>query len=367
MAIQILRGLENLDPSTSDVVLKDGQLFYSKYNKQLIIGDGSSPLKDLKGVNKLNLMIEPGNVAQTISTFPDDGDTITREDDGTITSTGANLNDNAYGANIGRYLYSYGPYSIMGGYDSINGGGRNLVLGDKLTVGRTPDFTKLTTAGKTTYEANGGWTREIAVYGLNSDGMSGRKGNKDMACWDPNKWGYNAIFGRQNVVETHESLIAGGSHIVKSGASGGSNRGLLVTGYNNTVYTSVGSSIGSNNYIGGTSANCHAIGAYLDINRNKSLDDTRSLIAVGKANVDRNGTVFEVGAGTVVFPEGATSVNDATITRRNAFEVYYDGTIKSYKRDGSVIEYPTKEELGDAAGYDFLFEGDTLVIRLKEI
>lgn len=57
--IQILRGEVTFNPLTSTLVLKDGQLFYSRYNKQLYIGNGSTALKSLKGT-QIGLNIESG-------------------------------------------------------------------------------------------------------------------------------------------------------------------------------------------------------------------------------------------------------------------------------------------------------------------
>lgn len=51
-AIQILRSSENFDPKSKqaeNVVLADGQPFYSKGNKKLYIGDGASNLTSLEG------------------------------------------------------------------------------------------------------------------------------------------------------------------------------------------------------------------------------------------------------------------------------------------------------------------------------
>lgn len=48
-SIQILRGAESYDPTTSEEILLDGQPFYSKKTKQLYIGDGVTPIKNLNG------------------------------------------------------------------------------------------------------------------------------------------------------------------------------------------------------------------------------------------------------------------------------------------------------------------------------
>ena len=61
IGLQILRGSKEFDPLTSSEILKDGQLFYSKKNEQLYIGDGVNQLKDLEGTTiGLNLKNSAG-------------------------------------------------------------------------------------------------------------------------------------------------------------------------------------------------------------------------------------------------------------------------------------------------------------------
>lgn len=55
MAIQILRGKKELDPSSSDVVLLDGQLFYSNCNNRLYIGKNGKALKDQSILTPLSI------------------------------------------------------------------------------------------------------------------------------------------------------------------------------------------------------------------------------------------------------------------------------------------------------------------------
>jgi hypothetical protein len=47
-SIQILRGSQEYDPRTSEEILLDGQLFYSKKLNQMYIGDGVTPLNMLE-------------------------------------------------------------------------------------------------------------------------------------------------------------------------------------------------------------------------------------------------------------------------------------------------------------------------------
>ena len=57
--IQILRGKDTYNPSASNEILLDGQPFYSKQNKKLYIGDGSSTISQLSGT-EIGLPIKSG-------------------------------------------------------------------------------------------------------------------------------------------------------------------------------------------------------------------------------------------------------------------------------------------------------------------
>lgn len=61
-SIQILRGETTFDPLTSDVVLKDGQPFYSKKYGSLYIGDGVTKLKELTPMNYLTSNVFSKNI-----------------------------------------------------------------------------------------------------------------------------------------------------------------------------------------------------------------------------------------------------------------------------------------------------------------
>ena len=69
IGLQILRGSEEFDTSTSDELLKDGQLFYSKKNKKLYVGTGDVRLKNLIGV-PLPCYLEIGGKEATTNTGP---------------------------------------------------------------------------------------------------------------------------------------------------------------------------------------------------------------------------------------------------------------------------------------------------------
>lgn len=63
-SIQILRGSENYDPQKSSEKLLDGQPFYSKFNKQLYIGDGITPLNTLSPIASLTNNIADNGATQ---------------------------------------------------------------------------------------------------------------------------------------------------------------------------------------------------------------------------------------------------------------------------------------------------------------
>ena len=86
-AIQILRGANNLNPSTqgnnvSNTTLLDGQPFYSKCNGKLYVGNGDDNISDLKGTE----------IGLDFTTYKDDGSISPR--DGTTIKTNKNLESN---------------------------------------------------------------------------------------------------------------------------------------------------------------------------------------------------------------------------------------------------------------------------------
>lgn len=54
-SIQILRGNANYNPKTSDVILADGQPFYSKKTTELFVGNGTDAIKELQPIKALTL------------------------------------------------------------------------------------------------------------------------------------------------------------------------------------------------------------------------------------------------------------------------------------------------------------------------
>lgn len=66
-AIQILRGAKQYDPSTSDVILNDGQPFYAKRTHELFVGDGSTPIKNLNPINSRKGLVEEDDLQGKIT------------------------------------------------------------------------------------------------------------------------------------------------------------------------------------------------------------------------------------------------------------------------------------------------------------
>lgn len=144
-SIQILRGAESYDPATSEEILLDGQPFYSKKTKQLYIGDGVTPLKDLKSIDtglnlatddNLNTLVqsmEPGknpNIAAGRSDVVfgryNIGDSRTLNADGSVKDKGdslfvAGVQNKNYGnrsAQFGSYNENHSLGSFQAGYSN---------------------------------------------------------------------------------------------------------------------------------------------------------------------------------------------------------------------------------------------------------
>ena len=148
-SIKILRGGVNYEVETSNEILLDGQPFYSKKNKQLYIGDGTSELKDLSPVGAGNLYSntlindnkEPGKLNYSVESI--------RAIDATNGYKGATgLNSFAFGLKLdvaGESAVAFGEKNLsnnnqtfasgqgnhaLGKYSFAAGGGNNKVLGD---------------------------------------------------------------------------------------------------------------------------------------------------------------------------------------------------------------------------------------------
>lgn len=121
---QILRGSETYDPSTSEEVLLDGQLFYSKKTKELFVGDGESTLALLKGT-QIGLSLENAEGVDSIvmkySGPVDDshyGNTNTGES--SVVFGEANTNSANRALLSGKLNFNSGAQAILGGKGNEN-------------------------------------------------------------------------------------------------------------------------------------------------------------------------------------------------------------------------------------------------------
>lgn len=121
---QILRGSETYDSSTSEEVLLDGQLFYSKKTKELFVGDGESTLALLKGT-QIGLSLENAEGVDSIvmkySGPVDDshyGNTNTGES--SVVFGEANTNSANRALLSGKLNFNSGAQAILGGKGNEN-------------------------------------------------------------------------------------------------------------------------------------------------------------------------------------------------------------------------------------------------------
>lgn len=150
LGLQILRGSITFDPIASDIILKDGQLFYSKYNNKLYIGDGKSKIKNLRSIDmglnlsndtNLNTLIqsmEPGkepNIAAGRSDVVfgryNIGDSRTLNADGSVKSKGDSLFvAGVQNKNYGNRSAQFGSYNENHSLGSFQAGYNNKILGN---------------------------------------------------------------------------------------------------------------------------------------------------------------------------------------------------------------------------------------------
>ena len=225
---------------------------------------------------------------------------------------GVNVDKGAYSANIGRYLENHAAYSIVTGYDSENYSKNSAVFGNNNKVGTPPDFMNLTNDGKTQYESTG-WTRDMSIYGLNSDGFSGKTGNKDKLVFNPTIASDNLVSGFRNVItKATYSIISGKENNIDVATEG-----LVIAGRSNTIINEVKNSAIIGKGLTGYTAHStqNIFGTYNKIN----------------AEAD-----FIIGNGT------------NAENRKNAFEVYHDGRAKVYSapiEDNDVVRKTELDEL----------------------
>lgn len=226
--IQVLRGGDTYNPSTSDVVLKDGQPFYSKFNNKFYIGDGKTPLGELKSIQ-----IDYNN-SSLINAIPIDADiywpSASSSDKAEfgmwsiVTNDETNFPDYENEANgwskndlgttgkastsLGRYLRTDSAYSLNAGYSNTiycnspasSSKGINFALGYGNLIGKKEKTD--TTIGNNTRAFAHGYQNKI-VSGSNNF-VSGVKN-----IIDGNNIDTSSIIGTSNYLDSNKTHLIG--------------------------------------------------------------------------------------------------------------------------------------------------------------
>lgn len=293
--IRIYGGGENYNPSTSDVVLDDRQLFYSKFNNKLYIGDGVSALKDLSGT-EIGLNIENGIGKHSIVQVP--------------LQYGVDEN--------GALLYgntATGSDSIALGISSVAKDSRAVAIGNKCESCGNTSFTigqENTNYGPATFTCGNG---NIVGFALN-DGKEYFDDANDGA----RRSRYSLVSGHKNKVRAKFSLVSGSENNVSSNSFpvnyDSSNvsapcENVLISGYRNKVTNVISSLVtGSNNIINNT--------------RQDSTNTTLSHICVvGGSNIVDCGISTVFGSGnSVLDPEGTPTNAWSFVTGSNNYTTF---------------------------------------------
>lgn len=241
--IQILRGVKDLNPANSDTILLDGQPFYAKYNDKFYIGDGESPIKDLKGTQiGLNIQNSKGS--------------------GSLISSQNNTDDSEGVANV-----------IIGQNNKIHAktGAYNFVSGSNNELISQLELKDTANAGNAIF----GLQNKVYTIGITSNTPSGQA---------------NIVGGRANIVKSSFTIVNGEANKVESVDS-------FVTGFNNEIKAS---EMPINDLQGVTVVGAH--NKVLDNNYTTVLgrwlhSNLSSQLVVGMFNEDKENLLFSAANG----------------------------------------------------------------------
>lgn len=197
--LQILRGGDNFDPSSSTETLLDGQLFYSKKNKKLYIGEDKKPINELKGT-QIGLNIENGEGQYSLQTNDAKNNHIKGKGS----------------AGFGRYLGDEVPdgktdaYNLLSGYVVYCKGEGNSLHGREIGSLGNPAIGNYNLAGGFGLTING------------NNNIIGGSTNKI-------KGSFNIIGGNNNSCEVTDGLIGGHHNTINTSEN------IQIFGNNNVV------------------------------------------------------------------------------------------------------------------------------------
>lgn len=352
---QILRGSETYDPSTSEKVLLDGQLFYSKKTKELYVGDGESTLSLLKGT-QIGLSFENGEGGGSL------------EQNGYTDANGSAILG-AIASGEGAVAFGGQRYDKAGesieaepitearGKQSFASGGGTKSLHDW-----TFTANKDTTALQRSDTAFGGGTRagrtfrEYLVeykYPNTSSKIEEINNIEDDAQLETD---YATEFEAYN--KQHHYAFAHGENSIAKGVASAAFGKSYANGYLSFATGWKGNADGQGSFVAGQ--NCRAIGNYSAALGNETTASGLYSLATGSkstasgtssraegahtiasghyshaegyqtrtgGNYQHVSGTYNIGRATTLFEVGNGSTEEE---RSNAFEVYKDGRAKSY-------------------------------------
>ena len=378
IGLQILRGSKEFDPSTSDKILKDGQLFYSKKNEQLYIGDGVKQLKDLEGT-AIGLNLKNNISAGTGSLWQLNQNGVNSS--GKIITTQAKASGNTATA-LGIATTAAGDGSFSSGYSSKAYTKADAAFNSAAQAGLTesewnlnyPDnyidsnvvytyndprlvwgsFAANQSKAKGRFSAAFGsgqaWGKEAFALGTKSSANGDYSFASGIQCQSNNKGSFSGgreskavgdcslAFGQTNQALGDRSITLGQGNICEnllSIAIGESNRvssiNGIALGLANTINGTAAFSAGSNNISNGYAS--ATLGKLL-------IADADKQTVVGLLNKPlgvSSKAYFVVGNG-----------DDNTSERSNAFVVFGNKAAKSYlepKEDNDILRWQEKTQL----------------------
>ena len=369
---QILRGSETYDPSTSEEVLLDGQLFYSKKTKELFVGDGESTLALLKGT-QIGLSLENAEGVDSIvmkysGPVDDSHYGNTNKGESAVVFGEANYNSANRALLAGKLNVNSGANSVLLGLKNKNTASSSLVLGgDNINEGAQSLVSGIANSNKGVGNIISGTNNKFLTANSSYNILTGYSiwvtGENNSVSGQG-----HVVTGSDNIVGAAHNTIAGGTRNLVAGSSNevtGAENGVvgnsnklsgdrhLVAGYNNTVsgqgnivsgsgntidawnsvYVGNGGGIKGDSVItasagfnyGSVKANYAFAANWSTVSHKyaagfgqETRTGTNYQLVTGICNIGKNNTLFEVGNGT--------SDSD----RKNAFEVLKDGRAKSY-------------------------------------
>lgn len=308
-SIQVLRGSQTFDPTTSDEILLDGQPFYSKKNNRFYIGDGERKLNSFIGT-AINLPLYNFEKTREEYQLEDPSSTLWSGDNvtGIYTTFAASVNKETnwptalpapthtnyskHNTIFGNGNSYSGDCNFANGYDVHVGGGHNVVTGYNST--NFGNYSVLLAGNNSHIQATntncfvaGGGNRIIGT-GKQSQIILGNNNeiSGDYVQGTSQIIGNTAI-GIDNKISGNRVKIVGD----KSQAHGSTQ---FIFGYNNIANSGNGYNTLIGNYLKTNAWNQYIFGQY-----NASSNGSTMIFAMGKSDTNRENAMTIDGSNQV--------------------------------------------------------------------